>query len=131
MASLLADGGRLFVQFRYRRQLCREYLGLKDTRDNRREKARWLQELEASLRLDTFDYAKWFPKSKGAARFQTLARKPGIIYLSATLRGRDKAEVLAAIEQLRSMVDDGYTGGTFQIGEAGDVFGDFKVEGPG
>jgi integrase len=62
MASLLRGRkGYLLVQFYYQRQLCREYLGLPDTRDNRRDQKEFLRKLEAALRLGTFQYADFFP----------------------------------------------------------------------
>ena len=50
MARLESDPGRLLVSFQFNGARCREYLGLDDTRDNRRTGARTVNELAAHLR---------------------------------------------------------------------------------
>ena len=70
MASLLADKtGRLLVQFYYRKTLCREYLGLSDTKLERRKAARRASEIELALKVGTFDYAAQFPNSPRRHQF--------------------------------------------------------------
>lgn len=65
MASLIRGWkGALIVQFRYRGKLYREFLGLQDTRDNRRDKKNFVRDLNVALRKANFDFAAWFPKSK-------------------------------------------------------------------
>jgi hypothetical protein len=70
MASLLRGRkGYLLVQFYYQRQLCREYLGLPDTRDNRRDQKEFLRKLEAAHRLGTFQYTEFSPDSRRVPKF--------------------------------------------------------------
>jgi hypothetical protein len=70
MASLVADKtGRLLVQFYYRRALCREYLGLSDTKLDRRKAARRVSEIELALKVGTFDYGAQFPVSPRRHQF--------------------------------------------------------------
>jgi hypothetical protein len=87
MASLLRGRkGYLLVQFYYQRQLCREYLGLPDTRDNRRDQKEFLRKLEAALRLGTFQYTEFFPDSRRAPKFQIkLGRNTVLDYFNSYL----------------------------------------------
>jgi Arm DNA-binding domain len=72
MASLLRGRkGYLLVQFYYQRQLCREYLGLPDTRDNRRDQKEFLRKLEAAHRLGTFQYTEFSPVAAGCLNFKS------------------------------------------------------------
>ena len=78
MASLIRGWkGSLYVQFRHRGKLYREFLGLQDTRDNRRDKKNFIRDLSMALRKDDFDFVAWFPKSKRvkdfAPKFEPLA----------------------------------------------------------
>ncbi|HUY20469.1 MAG TPA: tyrosine-type recombinase/integrase [Candidatus Binataceae bacterium] len=65
MASIVADRlGYLLVQFYYQRRLCREYLKLRDTRDNRRVAQQKAHAIEIEIKSGRFDYAARFPDSK-------------------------------------------------------------------
>src|SRR5258708_7168777 len=68
MASVRSDGGWLFLDFRYQRERCREYLNLRDSRDGRSEANRTKRAIEAEIRTGTFDYARRFPNSAKLAR---------------------------------------------------------------
>jgi hypothetical protein len=65
MARLESDHGRLLVSFQFNGARCREYLGLDDTRDNRRTGARTVNEIECELKAGKFDYAADAPKAGG------------------------------------------------------------------
>lgn len=69
MASFYERSGRLVLEFRYRGQRCREQTKLEDTLANRKRAKQILERIEAEITLDTFDYSKYFPKSKRAAHF--------------------------------------------------------------
>src|SRR5713226_5167923 len=69
MARLERDHGRLLVSFQFNGVRCREYLGLDDTRDNRRTGARTVNEIECELKAGKFDYAARFPESRRLERF--------------------------------------------------------------
>ena len=69
MARLESDHGRLLVSFQFNGVRCREYLGLDDTRDNRRAGARTVNEIECELKAGKFDYAARFPESRRLERF--------------------------------------------------------------
>src|SRR5713226_3829275 len=69
MARLERDHGRLLVSFQFNGVRCREYLGLDDTRDNRRTGARTVNEIECELKAGKFDYAAQFPESRRLERF--------------------------------------------------------------
>lgn len=63
MASINVRRGKLVVDFRYMEVRCREQTILPDTPANRKALADLLKKMEAEITLDTFDYAKYFPKS--------------------------------------------------------------------
>jgi hypothetical protein len=69
MARLESDHGRLLVSFQFNGVRCREYLGLDDTRDDRRTGARTVNEIECELKAGKFDYAARFPESRRLERF--------------------------------------------------------------
>jgi integrase len=69
VAKLRKDKGRLFIDFVFGGERCRESLRLADTRENRRKADALRKKLEAELALNTFDYATYFPRSKKLARF--------------------------------------------------------------
>jgi integrase len=69
MAKLRKDKGRLFIDFVFRGERCRESLHLADKRENRRKADALRKKLEAELALNTFEYASYFPRSKRLARF--------------------------------------------------------------
>ena len=70
MGSIRArsDNGRLFIDFRYRGQRCREQTSLTDTKANRKKLQCLLDEIEARISAATFDYSEFFPDSKGAGK---------------------------------------------------------------
>jgi integrase len=68
LARLESDHGRLLVAFQYGGVRCREYLGLKDLRENRRIAQRIARELELEIASGKFDYAVRFPTSKNLER---------------------------------------------------------------
>ena len=70
MARLESDHGRLLVSFQFNGVRCREYLGLDDTRDDRRTGARTVNEIECELKAGKFDYAARFPESRRLERFE-------------------------------------------------------------
>jgi len=56
--------GKLFIDFRYRGQRCREYTLLDDTAENRAKLERLLRRIERDIQRGQFDYASYFPNSK-------------------------------------------------------------------
>lgn len=61
--------GKLYFDFRYKNQRCREYTKLSDSPANRRRMNQILQRIEAEITLGSFDYASYFPDSKKAESF--------------------------------------------------------------
>jgi integrase len=73
MASIRAYGdGKLFIDFRYGGERCREYTLLEDTPANRKRLAKILQTIEKEIEAGTFRYRAYFPQSKLAERFDPL-----------------------------------------------------------
>lgn len=69
MGSVRDKRGKLFFDFRYRGERCREHTILVDNASNRKKMIKMLERIEAEITLGTFDYAKYFPGSKNAAKF--------------------------------------------------------------
>ena len=69
MGSVNVRKNKLYLDFRYRGERCREYTLLADNTINRRRLNQLLEKIEAEIVLDLFDYGKYFPKSKKAAHF--------------------------------------------------------------
>src|SRR5277367_2343674 len=68
MAGVHAQNGRLLLTFQLghhgERLRCREFLGLADTRENRRLAARIAAQVERDIAAGCFDYATRFPASR-------------------------------------------------------------------
>lgn len=77
MSSVRArSDGRLFFDFRYCNQRCRELSALQDTPANRRKMERALAAIDTEIAAGTFNYGRTFPGSKKAAHFATVAALP-------------------------------------------------------
>ncbi|MBE7635952.1 DUF3596 domain-containing protein [Sneathiella sp. P13V-1] len=74
MGSITNRNGRLYLDFRYQNQRCREKTNLMDTPANRQKLEKALNKIEAEILLDQLDYAKYFPNSKKARTFSKRAR---------------------------------------------------------
>lgn len=69
MSSIRArKDGRLFFDFSYQGERCRELTALADTPANRKRMARTLSAIDAQIAAGTFDYGKAFPNSRRANR---------------------------------------------------------------
>ncbi|ANS87406.1 Putative lambdoid prophage Rac integrase [Vibrio scophthalmi] len=75
MGSVNVRQGLLFFDFRYKGQRCREYTKLADNAVNRRRAAKLLKVIEAEIVTDRFDYSKYFPNSKNAAKFEAVKER--------------------------------------------------------
>lgn len=64
-----AETGKLFIDFRYQGQRCREQTLLDDTAANRRRLEKLLDKIESDISIGIFDYAKTFPNSPRAKKF--------------------------------------------------------------
>ncbi|MGH8113250.1 MAG: Arm DNA-binding domain-containing protein [Rhodanobacteraceae bacterium] len=65
--------GRLFFDFRYQGERCRELSTLRDTPANQRKMERVLARIDNEIAAGTFQYARAFPHSKKAAHFSAPA----------------------------------------------------------
>ncbi|MCD8531787.1 MAG: DUF3596 domain-containing protein, partial [Saccharospirillaceae bacterium] len=72
MASISARTGKLYFDFRYKGERCREYTKLEDNLPNRRRMEKILQRIEAEITLGTFVYRDYFPDSPKAEVFDHL-----------------------------------------------------------
>lgn len=61
--------GFLFFDFRYQGVRCREYTALPETALNKKKLEKVLSAIEADIAAGTFDYRRFFPGSKNAAKF--------------------------------------------------------------
>lgn len=64
----LQTSNKLFLDFRWKGERCREYTTLDDTPTNRKKLQKLLERIEAEIKLGTFDYAKVFPGSRMATK---------------------------------------------------------------
>jgi len=78
---------KLFIDFRYRGERCRELTALEDSAANRKKLDTLLKRIEAEITLGSFDYAAYFPGSKNLARFA----QPSLATLSADSNKRGKS----------------------------------------
>jgi integrase len=70
MASIRSRSGRLFVDFRYLGQRCREVTAFTDTPQNRKHLSKLIERMEAEITLGSFEYQRYFPKSSRLEEFQ-------------------------------------------------------------
>lgn len=91
MASIRArkESGCLFFDFRYRNERCRELTMLPDTPANRKRLEKVLVSIEADIAGDTFDYRRYFPTSRNAAKFDQAPMAEAISTLGAALAGAE------------------------------------------
>lgn len=70
MASIQVrkETGNLIIDFYYRGRRCREQTALADTASNRKRLQKVLDRIEAEMLAGTFEYARFFPGSKNAAK---------------------------------------------------------------
>ena len=62
------ETGRLFIDFFYRGQRCREQTALDDTPANRKKLEKVLAKIDAEIQAGTFSYEAYFPNSKALKR---------------------------------------------------------------
>ena len=88
MASVRSRKGssKLFMDFRYRGQRCRELTALDDTPANIKKVEGLLKRIEAEITLGSFDYATYFPGSRNIAKFT----QPTLEVLNADSNKRGK-----------------------------------------
>ena len=72
MASIRSSKKKLFIDFRYRGQRCREFTGLADTPAHRRRLLGVIKRMEAEITLGSFDYGAYFPNSSRVDEFRKL-----------------------------------------------------------
>ena len=70
MASIREINGKLFFDFRYKGQRCREYTAAKDNKINRANMEKILKKIEDEIAAGTFEYRKYFPDSKLAKKLE-------------------------------------------------------------
>ena len=75
------ETGCLILDFYYAGKRCREQTALKDSPANRKRLQKVLDRIEADIAAGTFDYRRFFPGSKNAAKFDPA---PGGMVGSAT-----------------------------------------------
>jgi integrase len=68
--SIRKETGRLYFDFRYFGQRCREQTTLEDTKENRHKMLEVMKRIDAEIALGTFDYARYFPTSPFVYKFQ-------------------------------------------------------------
>lgn len=69
------ETGKLYLDFKFRNQRCREQTELKDTAANRKKLENVLGRIQAEIMLGSFDYARTFPNSRLIKKFEEIERK--------------------------------------------------------
>ena len=82
--------GKLFFDFRYLGERCREYTKLDDTKKNRKIMERALEKIEAEITLGTFDYSKTFPNSKRANKLASVLTSSSVPAAAGSEGGMEK-----------------------------------------
>ena len=72
MGSVNSRDGRLYLDFRYKGQRCREQTRLSDTTANRQKLTKVLVMLEQQIKAGTFDYGHHFPCSPKVEHFRQI-----------------------------------------------------------
>lgn len=70
MASIRETNGKLFFDFRYMGQRCREYTAAIDNKSNRAKMEKVLKKIEDEIADGSFEYRKYFPDSKLAKKLE-------------------------------------------------------------
>lgn len=81
MGSIRKHGqtGFLFFDFRYQGVRCREYTALPETATNKKKLEKILRVIEADITAGSFEYRRFFPGSKNAARFDKPAAATALV----------------------------------------------------
>ena len=75
MGSVNVRNNKLYLDFRYMGQRCRETTLLEDTSPNRRRLRELLKRVEAEINLGKFEYQRYFPNSPKCEFFSSLEQK--------------------------------------------------------
>ena len=81
------ESGCLFIDFRYRNERCRELTALPDTSANRKRLEKILEKIEIDIAAGSFDYRRYFPASRNAAKFEQAPMAEAVSALGAVLAG--------------------------------------------
>ncbi|TXI37718.1 MAG: site-specific integrase [Methylophilus methylotrophus] len=71
MASIRELNGKLFFDFRYKGQRCREYTAVESSKTNRSKMENILIKIEEDIKAERFEYRRYFPNSKNAEKFDS------------------------------------------------------------
>ncbi|MCY9824119.1 Arm DNA-binding domain-containing protein [Aeromonas media] len=74
MGSVNSRDGKLYLDFRYKGQRCREQTKLPDTPANQQKLGKLLAMMEQQMKLGTFDYAHHFPNSSKVEQFVAIEK---------------------------------------------------------
>lgn len=92
------DTGLLFIDFYYRSIRCREQTALEDTPANRKKVQKLLDRIEGEISLGTFDYQRYFPSSRNAARFKLSPMASAVQALGSAVSGNGSAQPVIAAQ---------------------------------
>lgn len=87
------ESGKLYLDFFFRGERCREQTALPDTPVNRKRLQKLLDKIEAEIACGTFDYRRFFPNSKMAAKLEQTPMADAVKSLATVMAG---GEVLIA-----------------------------------
>ena len=106
------ETGTLYLDFFYRGKRCREQTALPDTPANRKKIEKILERIEFEIKLGTFDYAKFFPGSRMAAKCTAgqaapsmPASSPAVLAAARTDAALVKSAILPTFKEFAAAAD--------------------------
>ena len=75
MGSVNVRSGKLYLDFRYRDQRCREQSNLPNTPANKKRLNKLLLQIEAEIRVNSFNYEQYFPNSPKVELFSKIDKE--------------------------------------------------------
>lgn len=75
MGSINERNGKIYMDFRYKGQRCREQTTLLGNKANKKRAERLLERIEAEIKTNRFDYAAYFPNSPKVEALNKIAEQ--------------------------------------------------------
>lgn len=85
MGTIRVRKSKLFFDFRFMGERCRELTLLTDTKPNRKKLEKVMERIEAEITLGTFDYARYFPSSSMVEKIAEMQKEEASPYSETPL----------------------------------------------
>lgn len=111
MANVRERNGRLYFDFRFEGQRCREYTKLEDTQSNRRRMQKVADLIRSEILIGTFSYEKYFPHSPKAENFKKdeldsnpVVEPTPVILSTPSKQGQNTPVVLSSAQETQELL---------------------------